>query len=96
MRVEEFIWLEDIVEKLQGKHAVEVHEVVETLSTRPLFRFLEKGHRKGEHLYLGLGQTDAGRYLAVFFVFKDKNTALVVSARDMKPRERRQYGQRSR
>ncbi len=96
MKIEEFIWLEDIVEKLQSKHNVEVHEVVTTLSSRPLFRFLEKGHRQGEHLYLGLGQTDAGRYLAVFFVFKEKNTALVVSAREMKPHERRQYGQRRR
>ena len=96
MRIEEFIWLEDIVEKLQSKHNVNTHEVVETLSSRPQFRFLEKGHRRGENLYLGLGQTDPGRYLAVFFIFKPKNTALVVSARDMKPHERRQYGQRKR
>jgi len=93
LRIEELVWLEDIVEKLQSKHQVEVHEVVETLSGRPLFRLLEKGHRKGEHLYLGLSRSDAGRYLAVFFVFKEKNSALIVSARDMKPRERRQYGQ---
>ncbi len=96
MKIEEFIWLEDIVEKLERKHNVEVHEVVETLSSRPFFRFLEKGHRQGENLYLGLGQTDAGRHLAVFFIFKQRNTALVISGRDMKPSERRQYGQRRR
>ena len=37
------------------------------------------------------GQTDAGRYLVVFFVYKADNTALVLSARDMDRRERRQY-----
>jgi hypothetical protein len=31
------------------------------------------------------GQTDAGRYLAVFFVYKHRGKALPVSARDMTP-----------
>ena len=39
-----------------------------------------------------LGQTDAGRYLAVFFVYKKSHDAIVISARDMDAKERREYG----
>ena len=37
------------------------------------------------------GQTDAGRYLIVFFIQKEKNLALILSARDMDQKERRRY-----
>lgn len=57
-------------------------------------RFIEKGHRPGENVYLALGQSAAGRHLAVFFVYKSDQRALVVSARDMTHTERRQYDQR--
>jgi len=38
-----------------------------------------------------LGQTDAGRYLIVFFVYKKKGQALILSARDMTDVERDRY-----
>jgi len=44
-----------------------------------------------EDLYLILGQTDAGRYLAAFFVYTKDGRGLVISARDMTKAERRKY-----
>ena len=46
---------------------------------------------KGEDIYLALGQTDAGRYLAVFFIHKRSHDAIVISARDMDGKERNEY-----
>ena len=61
------------------------------LQSKPKFRFVEKGHREGENVYSALGQTEAGRYLIVFFVYKTTNAALVISARDMTRGERKRY-----
>jgi hypothetical protein len=36
-------------------------EVAELFANTPHIRFAEKGKRKGEDLYAGFGQTDAGR-----------------------------------
>jgi uncharacterized DUF497 family protein len=43
---------------------------------------------------MALGQTDAGRYLAVLFIHKESNDALILSARDMSEKERRRYGKK--
>jgi uncharacterized DUF497 family protein len=40
---------------------------------------------------MALGRTEAGRYLAVLFVHKLSNDALILSARDMAPKERKRY-----
>jgi uncharacterized DUF497 family protein len=68
MRIEGIIWLRDVVDKLISKHQVETFEVEEVLNVRPKIRFVEKGNREGEDVYMALGQTDAGRYLAVLFI----------------------------
>ncbi len=91
MKIEEIIWLEDIVEKLDRKHCVRQSEVMEVLENKPKFRFVEKGHRKGENVYAALGQTYEGRYLIIFFVYKRNGRALIISARDMTKSERRLY-----
>ena len=57
MKIREIVWLEDIVEKLEKKHSVRQNEVIEVLENKPKFRFVEKGHRKGENVYAALGQT---------------------------------------
>ena len=54
-------------------------------------RFVEKGYRKNENVYAALSQTYAGRYLIVFFVYKQNKNALILSARDMDNAERRRY-----
>jgi hypothetical protein len=43
MNITGIIWLEDIVEKLETKHAIKPIEVVEVLDNLPWFRFVEKG-----------------------------------------------------
>ena len=91
MKISGIIWLEEIVEKIEGKHHVRQDEVRQVLSSSSHFRFVEKGHRRGENVYSALGQTAAGRYLLVFFVRKKTQQALIVSARDMADSERRRY-----
>jgi uncharacterized DUF497 family protein len=89
--IDGFIWLPDILEKLAVKHRVTQDEVEEAFFDRPRYRFVESGHRPGEDVCAAGGQTDAGRYLMVFFILKPINMALILSARDMDARGRRRY-----
>ena len=91
MKIESFIWLEEIIDKLVFKHHVETNEVEELFDTNPKIRFVQKGNRKGEDIYMALGKSEAGRYLAVIFIHKKNNYALILSARDMAKKERKQY-----
>ncbi|MCX6029305.1 MAG: BrnT family toxin [Chloroflexi bacterium] len=91
MYIDDFIWLPDIVEKLIVKHGVTQDEAEEVFFDRPRYRFVEAGHRPGEDVYTTFGQTEAGRYLVVFFIHKRANTALILSARDMDEGERKRY-----
>ena len=94
MNIEGIAWLQTVVDKLAVKHRVSTDEVEQVLSNRPKIRFVEKGARKGEDLYLALGRTDAGRYLSVLFLYKKPKEALILSARDMASKERKQYGKK--
>jgi uncharacterized protein len=91
VKIESILWLEEILEKLWRKHRVDQHEVVEVLQNRPRFRFVEGGLREGEDVYVAEGRTDADRLLLVFFILKTSGEALILSARDMSPAERRRY-----
>jgi hypothetical protein len=91
MFIDDFVWLPDIVEKLAVKHHVAQDEVEEVFFNRPRYRFVESGHRIGEDVYAASGQTDAGRYLIVFFLRKPEHLALILSAREMDRKERRRY-----
>ena len=91
MDLDDFLWLSDIVEKLAVKHHVTQEEVEEVFFNQPRYRFVESGYRPSEDVYAASGQTDAGRYLIVFFIHKQDNAALILSARDMDKRERRRY-----
>ena len=82
------------MDKLSYKHGVETFEVEEALKQSLKFRFMEKGQRDGEDVYMALGQTDAGRYLVILFIHKPANLALVLSARNMTSEERRKYGRK--
>ncbi|MEW6607358.1 MAG: BrnT family toxin [bacterium] len=94
MKIESIIWLRNIVDKLAVKHNVTPNEVEEVLNNKPKFRFVEKGERKGEDVYLALGQTNSGRYLSVLFIYKKTRETLILSARNMKKKERKQYGKK--
>ena len=94
MNIEGIIWLRSIVDKLAFKHHVETYEVEEVLTGEPKFRYVEKGQREGENVYMALGQTEAGRYLTVLFIHKRSKEALILSARDMAEKERKLYGRK--
>lgn len=84
MKIENLIWVHRIIDKLTFKQHVDISEVEEVFDNRPRIQFLQKGNRKGEDVYIALGRTEAGRYLAVIFIHKKGNHALIVSARDMR------------
>ena len=91
MKIKELIFLDKIIEKLDRKHGVRPQEVEEIFFQSPRIRFVEKGTRKNENVYAAMGQTYSGRYLIVFFIYKQNKNALVLSARDMDNAERRRY-----
>ena len=69
-------------------------EVEEVFTRNPKFLRIEKGRIDDEHLYNALGQTDSGRYLAVFFIYKRSRQALIVTAREMNAKEQRYYAKK--
>jgi uncharacterized DUF497 family protein len=91
LKIKGLIWFDEIIEKLAWKHNVSQNEVREVLENRAHFRFVEKGNRPGENVYASMGQTKSGRYLIVFFIFKKDGRAIILSARDMTPGERKRY-----
>jgi hypothetical protein len=94
MIIEGFVWLAEIIDKLEKKHNVTRFEVENLFTRKPIFSKIQKGHIKGENLYRALGQTESGRYLAVFFIYKTTREVLVVSARNMTDKERKYYAKR--
>lgn len=94
MKITGLIWLKEIVQKLIWKHSVENYEVHEMFASSPRFHFVENGHRKGENIYAAQGQTDDGRYLICYFIYKTDKKALILSARDMTKSERKRYGRK--
>ncbi len=94
MKIIGIIWLRSVVDKLAWKHDVTTDEIEQVFKRLSRFRFIEKGDVQGEDLYAVLGQTEAGRYLVVYFVHKSTAEALIVSARDMTKQEKRVYGKK--
>lgn len=94
MKISGIIWLRDVVEKLLAKHSVTTDEVEEVFRHAPRFRSIERGDVQGENLYAAMGQTDTGRYLIIYFIYKPTGDALVISAREMTKGERKSYGKK--
>lgn len=86
MKIESVVWLRDIVDKLAFKHRVETDEVEQVLNGRPKFRFVEKGERKDEDVYIALGQTNTGRYLSLAFYLQENERGVNI--------ERKRYGEK--
>jgi hypothetical protein len=91
MEIRGIVWLDSIVDKIGTKHGVSQKEVHQILQGRAMFRFVEKGYRQGENVYAAMGQTRAGRYLVIFFVYKADHRILILTARDMTFAERKRY-----
>ncbi|MFH1953978.1 MAG: BrnT family toxin [Pseudomonadota bacterium] len=79
MIIEGFIWLTDIIDKIENKHGVVRSEVESVFVGIPVFNRIGRGRIRGEDLYRAMGQADSGRYLTVFFIYKMTHEALVVS-----------------
>lgn len=94
MRVSNIIWLPQIIDKLDWKHQVSPAEIEEVMFSKPVFRKAQKGHVPGEDVYAAPSQTEAGRYLIVYFVYKATREALILSAREMDAHERNIYERR--
>jgi len=94
MIVEGFIWLSDIIDKLESKHGVTRVEVENVFTQKPLFSKIQRGKIKGENLYRALGQTESGRYIVAFFIYKTTRQALIISVRDITDRERKYYARK--
>ncbi len=78
---------------MRRRHNIEPDEVDEVLIGHPHFRFVEETFHPGEAVYVALGQTEAGRYLAVFFTLTLDERARILWARDMRRAERMRYEQ---
>jgi len=91
IKVNEIIWKETLVEKIENKHHVTTFEVEEILYGRNKVYRIANGDVQSEDVYLALGKTSAGRYLSVFFILKKNRRVLPISARDMDSKERRKY-----
>ncbi len=93
MRIESVECTDLVEEKLERKHGVTLREVRQIFLNQPRIRFAEEGHTAGENVYVALGRTFGGRYMAVFFKPASK-VALVLSARNMSDKERKSYGRK--
>lgn len=91
MKITKLIWLQRIVEKLDRKHHLLPEEVEEVFANIPQYRFIEQGKIEDNDVYAAYGRTDSGRYITVVFIQKLDHHALVISARDMDKKERKQY-----
>jgi uncharacterized DUF497 family protein len=95
MRIDYIVCPDNIADKLAVKHHMTVREARQVLLSKPRIRFAEYGHMEGSDVYAAFGQTFAGRYVVVFFVYKPETaTAIIISARDMSAKERRAYGRK--
>ena len=70
MVIRKIIWKDQFVEKLEQKHRVSVREAEEILEGKPHLRRVGRGQVKDENVYAAFGQTDAGRYLIVFYQYQ--------------------------
>jgi uncharacterized DUF497 family protein len=94
MPIQNIIWLYSVEAKIIDKHDIWPGEVEEVLKGKHHNRFMEKGSRPGEDLYAGFGQSDDGRYLAIFYIRKTADTVLIVTAREMTKNEKNRYGRK--
>jgi len=94
LNITECLWLDQFVDKIIRKHNVYPEKVEEMFSKNPFIRKLERGHVKGEDLFVAFGTENSGRYLSALFVQKKYRKALVISAKDMTKGERKKYGKR--
>ena len=96
MDIRGFVMAPVLLDKIERKHGVIQEEIQQVFTNYPHIEFGEKGKVEGEDVYVAYGQTDAGRYVIVFFIYKRDRRALPISARNMERMERRHYAMHKR
>jgi uncharacterized DUF497 family protein len=86
----EFDWDDGNAEKNWLRHRVSQSESEQVFFNRPLAIAQDDLHSEGERRYFALGRTDANRLLFIAYTIR-RDKVRVISARDMTPRERREY-----
>lgn len=86
-----FDWDAGNEDKNWEKHKVSDAEVEEVFFNDPLVAGTDSAHSQNEPRYFVLGHTNKDRRLFVAFTLRGKRIR-VISARDMKRRELREYG----
>ncbi len=90
--VQGFDWDDGNQRKSFDKHGVSLSEAGQIFFNAPLFVLKDVGHSQSEPRFHALGQTDARRLLHVTFTLRAGGTKIrVISARDMKRKERKTY-----
>lgn len=88
LRVEGFIWLDWVIDKIIAKHGVYPEEVEEAFFNSPY-----KVRRIEENKYLLFGRSEEGRYLSIVFVWEG-HYIKTITARDMTDAERSFFGRK--
>jgi len=86
LRIEALEIADEVLEKVERRHGVELHEVEEACLLT-----LNHVRRGRQGLYQVFGKSDSGRRLFVVLADKGGGVWQVVTARDMTGRERRLY-----
>lgn len=88
LRIDDFHWVDELVEKIIGKHGVDPEEVESALLNEdPRPYVWSKSDR-----YLALAQVeDDGEYLFIVFDMEPENVARVITARPMDNEEKRKF-----
>ena len=87
-RIEGFLWLDWVVEKIVEKHGVDPEEAEEAFFNPPYkVRRVESGK------YQLFGRSQDGRYLFIVFAWEGCQIK-VITARDMTDSERRFFGRK--
>lgn len=89
-QVEGFDWDEGNIEKNWERHKVSYLECEEVFFNQPIIIREDEVHSGSENRYYVLGKTNDGRDLFIVFTIRNKKIR-VISARDMKRKERRLY-----
>lgn len=84
MEIEKLVWNPRTQKKVAEKHGLSRWEVEEVF-------FGDYQIRRSGNLYYAYGQSAAGRYIFVVFLYLGRDRAQVVTARDMTQKERRLY-----
>lgn len=47
MNIEDIVWLDDVVDKIETKHKITIHEVEEVFYNKPKYKKAQKGKYEG-------------------------------------------------